>query len=109
MAVQHLSGAGWTVLARNYRTGRKEVDIVARKAGLVIFVEVKTRSGLGFGHPLEAITYKKRREIAEVARGWLAHNRGVADSVRFDAISVIARVGSAPLLEHWPDAWRNGA
>ena len=108
IAARHLVQAGWIILDRNFRAGRKEVDIVARQDGMVIFVEVKTRRSLGCGHPLEAITHKKRREIAEVARHWLSRNPGAAQSVRFDAISVLAAERSAPLVEHLTDAWRVG-
>ena len=61
LAADHLVRAGWTVLHRNFRLGKKEIDLVARRGEVVAFVEVKTRGGRGYGHPLEAITWKKRR------------------------------------------------
>ena len=58
LAAEHLVRGGWTVLHRNVRLGHKEIDLVARRGEVVAFVEVKTRGGLGYGHPLESITAK---------------------------------------------------
>ena len=83
------------------------MDIIASKSGVLAFVEVKSRSNGNYGHPLDAITPAKRREIAGVARDWL---RGRALSpgtlIRFDAVSVFWRAGRRPEVSHLPDAWR---
>ncbi len=71
LAARHLAERGWTVTHRNFRMGRKEIDLVARRGEVVAFVEVKTRAGRGYGHPLEAVTWKKRREIGQVAQAWI--------------------------------------
>jgi putative endonuclease len=71
LAAEHLERAGWTILARNFGVGHRGVDLVARRGEVVAFVEVKTRAGLGYGHPLEAITALKRREIQRVAQIWV--------------------------------------
>ena len=68
LAERHLKEMGWRVLDRNVRFVRKEMDLVVEKDGLVAFVEVKGRSGPAFGHPLEAITRKKRKAISVAAR-----------------------------------------
>ena len=109
LATQHLCSAGWTVLARNYRFGRREVDLVVRKGPLLAFVEVKTRAGGGCGHPEEAVTGKKRRYIEAVAAEYLVRN-GYADSlVRFDVITIeVASDGRVTRLQHLEDAWRPG-
>ena len=65
LAADHLERAGWTILARNYRIGRNEIDLVARRGEVVAFVEVKTRATTTMGHPFESITEKKQREIAK--------------------------------------------
>ncbi|HET6230277.1 MAG TPA: YraN family protein [Longimicrobiaceae bacterium] len=106
IAARHLSAAGWAVLARNFRLGHKEIDLVARRGEVVAFVEVKTRAGLGFGHPLEAITAKKRREIQQVAGAWIERNGAPGDTYRFDAVSVLVRGGGEPVIDHVEDAWR---
>ena len=110
-AARLLEGKGWRILARNYRFGRREVDLVARRGDVVAFVEVKTRAGPGYGSPLEAITRLKRREVEAVAEQFLTVHRLRHLCVRFDAVAV--RVfreggGAAARVEHVEDAWRPG-
>jgi putative endonuclease len=100
----YLLARGWTIAAQNYRFGRREVDIVARKGNLVAFVEVKTRAGDGFGTPEEAVTRLKRREIEIVAREYLCRHRLDDVDVRLDVISV--SVGRRARIDHIEDAWR---
>ncbi|HVG44013.1 MAG TPA: YraN family protein [Longimicrobium sp.] len=106
LAAEHLERAGWTVLARNFRVGHREVDLVARRGEVVAFVEVKTRAGLGYGHPLEAITAAKRREIEHVARIWVQRHGRPGDVYRYDAVAVLILAGAEPSIEHVEDAWR---
>ncbi|MBX6362240.1 MAG: YraN family protein [Gemmatimonadetes bacterium] len=106
LAAAHLEARGWTILARNFRLGRNEVDLVARRGRVVAFIEVKSRSGPGFGHPLDAITRSKRREIERVARAWVARHGRPGDVYRFDAVAVVARAGRPQELVHVEDAWR---
>jgi putative endonuclease len=106
IAAEHLERAGWQVLHRNFRLGHKEVDLVARRGEVVAFVEVKTRAGLGYGHPLESITARKRREIFTVAGAWIERFGAEGDTYRFDAVSVLVRGGGEPQVEHVEDAWR---
>jgi putative endonuclease len=96
------------ILNRNYRFGHREIDLIVRRDDLVAFVEVKTRAGPGYGHPLEAITALKRREVERVARYWLRHHGHPGTLYRFDAVSVALRSGGDPLIEHIPNAWRLG-
>lgn len=105
LAARHLERAGWSIESRNFRFGRKEVDLVARRDEVVAFVEVKTRSGLGYGHPLEAITWRKRREIRQVAEAWIDRHGRPGDSYRFDAVAVLFRGPGPPAVEHVENAW----
>jgi putative endonuclease len=105
LAAEFLERAGWATLHRKFRVGRKEVDLVARRGGVVAFIEVKTRSGVAFGHPLEAITRHKQRTIREVASGWIERFGDDADEYRFDAVSILFNAGSAPRLEYLENAW----
>lgn len=108
-AARFLEGRGWRVVCRNYRFGRREVDLVVRRDDVLAFVEVKTRAGEGFGGAMEAITWRKRREIEAVAAHFLA-TRGMADvAIRFDAVAVTLLPESHVVrVEHVPDAWRPG-
>ena len=103
-ATSFLHKRGYRILARNFRIGRKEIDIIARVANTVAFIEVKARSGAGCGHPLEAITWKKRREIMQVAEAWMDRHGHSALTFRFDAIAVIWR-GEHYTIEHIENAW----
>jgi len=98
---------GWTVLERNYRFGRREVDLVVRRGGLVAFVEVKTRAGTGYGAPEEAVTRLKRREIEAVAGDFLWRHRLDDVDVRFDVVAIVVGPGRRVIrIEHLEDAWR---
>ena len=108
-ACAYLEQRGWTILARNYRFGRREVDVVARRGSVVAFVEVKTRAGVGYGAPLEAVTRLKRREIEAVAGQYVARHRLIGVDIRFDAVSIVVeRPGARARIEHVEDAWRPG-
>jgi putative endonuclease len=108
MAARFLAARGWIILHRNYRIGHREIDLVARSGEVVAFVEVKTRGGLGYGHPLYAITWKKRREIQKVALAWIDRHGAPRDVYRFDAIAILLPAGGQPVIEHVEDAWRLG-
>jgi putative endonuclease len=106
LAARYLEERGWRILERNYRCGHREIDLIARREDCVAFVEVKGRHAAWQGDALEAITWRKRREIERVARQWLARFGRPGLTCRFDAIAV--RVGHAGQreIEHVPDAWR---
>ncbi|NJD11616.1 MAG: YraN family protein [Gemmatimonadetes bacterium] len=107
LAASYLERRGWTILERNWRAGHKEIDLIAVRAGVLAFVEVKARRRRTFGHPLDAIGRVKRRELALAARAWLAR-AGPAQCAdcRFDAIWVIGDPDGAHELEHVAGAWR---
>jgi putative endonuclease len=104
----HLSDRGWQILARNVRFQRREIDLVVRRDGVVAFVEVKGRRGGAYGHPLEAITWRKRREIEAVAGWWIERFGEPGLSYRFDAVSVERSRDGRLSLHHVEDAWRPG-
>lgn len=105
LAAEYLAERGWRVLARNYRAGPKEIDIVAARDGVVAFVEVKTRSTTTGGGALEPIRRLKQRAVVAAARRWMHENRQRAQVYRFDAVGVALKGGRA-IIEHVPDAWR---
>jgi len=83
------------------------VDVIARRGRVVAFIEVKTRGSAGFGSPLEAVTWTKRREIVRVARAWMDRYGQPSDVYRFDVIGIRLTAGT-PELEHVEDAFRPG-
>jgi putative endonuclease len=103
-AARHLTDAGMTILDRNWRpagTGiRGELDLVARDGDALVIVEVKTRSGTGFGAPAESVTWQKTQRIRRLALAWLAAHPGQGNaSIRFDVISVL-RTARGVTVEH---------
>jgi putative endonuclease len=106
-AAAFLEQRGWRVLDRRFRMGRLEIDLVARRGTLVAFIEVKTRTGSGFGSPLEAVGWRKRREITLVASSWMERHGLGRCTYRFDVIGVTLSHGK-PAIEHVEDAFRPG-
>lgn len=87
------------ILDRNWRAGRRELDLVARDGDVVAFVEVKTR-GPGPAAPLEAIGRAKRRDLRRAAEAWIHGHPGVGREFRFDAVGVRLLPGEPPEVEH---------
>jgi putative endonuclease len=107
VARELLARAGWRILERGYRLGRREIDLIARRGSLIAFVEVKTRSGVGWGTPEEAVTLRKRREIEIVARDYLMRHARDWTDVRFDVVSIVTGPGRRVIrCDHLEDAWR---
>ena len=105
LAVQHLQQAGYEVLARNWRCRDGEIDIVARAGPVLCFVEVKTRSGLAFGEPAEAVTWQKAQRLRLLAGRWLSAHRSPGWSdLRFDVVSVL-RTPQGPTVTHLEGAF----
>jgi putative endonuclease len=88
-------------LTRNWRCREGELDLVAARARCVVFCEVKTRAGTGFGTGAEAVTGEKQRRLRRLATRWLGEeppSGGFAD-VRFDVASVTLLPGADPDIE----------
>ena len=82
VAAAHLEAQGLVVLERQYRFERAEVDLVCfepatayEQGGELVFVEVKTRTGLGYGRPEEAVTEAKQRQVIRAAQAYLHERR----------------------------------
>jgi putative endonuclease len=100
IAAVYLSDLGLQILDRNWRCREGELDIVAREAGALVFCEVKTRRGTGFGHPVEAVTFAKQRRLRTLAQRWLAAHDEHAPEVRFDVVGVLVRRDLPALVTH---------
>jgi putative endonuclease len=107
LAHRYLRKVGFTVVARNYRPGAdSEVDIVARRGDLLVFVEVKTRTSAESGHPDRAIDLEKQQHIARAARSYVTRAGIDWNRVRFDTIAVI--LSHPPSIVHHEDAFFHG-
>ena len=101
-AAAFLTDAGYRLVERNWRCPQGEIDIIAERAGEVVFVEVKTRSSLAFGHPFEAITAAKLARLRRLAAAWCGQATMRPTRIRIDAIAVTAAPGLPPVIEHRP-------
>ena len=93
-AAAHLEARGYRIDARNVRAGGVEIDLVARRRDLVVFVEVKTRRSARHGAGAEAVGWRKRRRLVAGARAWLAAHGRHARRARFDVIEWTVEMGS---------------
>ena len=89
LAAELLVRNGWTILHRNWRFGRREIDIIGRRGRTIAFVEVKARRSVTRGHPLESIDWRKRRDLAIAASGWIDRHGRPGYEYRFDAVHVV--------------------
>lgn len=100
VAASFLTQAGWQVVDRNWRGPSGELDIVALHGSELIIVEVKTRSGDGFGHPAEAVTPAKLARLRRLAGQWLDAHDLHPTGVRIDVIAVRTARSGAASVEH---------
>lgn len=100
LAVRFLQRAGCEILGRNWRCARGEIDVVVRDGSTLVFVEVKTRTGLAFGHPLEALTERKVARLRSLAGLWRQAHPTVHGDVRIDAIGVVVPRNAPYTIEH---------
>ena len=95
--------AGYEIVDRNWRCREGELDLVVARGDEIVFCEVKTRRGVAFGAPVEAVTVTKQRRLRVLAIRWLGEHpdrrtRG-AGTLRFDVASVLAVRGTAPVID----------
>lgn len=100
LAARYLEQQGMVVISRNWRCDVGEIDIIAREELTLVFCEVKTRSGVQFGHPLEAISDRKIRRLRRLALRWLDERSIHAPVVRFDVVGIVQPQRGASDLTH---------
>lgn len=90
IATKYLKRHGYKVLERNFRSRRwGEIDIVATKDGVLVFVEVKTREGMAYGEPVEAVTPFKIQALKRAGQYYKAEHPDLPDALRIDVVSII--------------------
>ena len=95
LACAELEKRGYVIVDRRFRTRCGELDIVARDGAVLVFVEVKARSGSNFGTPLESVTRQKQQRLSRMAASYLSVKR-LSDDVacRFDVVSILEQQGT---------------
>jgi putative endonuclease len=100
IAAAYLTDSGLRLLDRNWRCREGELDLVAREGDALVFCEVKTRRGTGYGQPVEAVGRAKQRRLRTLAQRWLAAHDEHAPELRFDVVGVLVRPARPALVTH---------
>jgi putative endonuclease len=95
---------GFEIVEKNYRNRMSEIDLIVRKDRMLIFVEVKTRSGTSFGMPEEFVNVTKARLIMRAAEHYIFDKDWLFD-IRFDIISILIQPNGTPDIYHIEDAF----
>lgn len=104
VAELYLQKKGYKLVERNYRCSGGELDLIVLDRRVVVFVEVKTRTGIGFGSPLEAVEFHKQRRMIRAAQFFLAEKNLQQRDARFDVVGV-SWPGREPVVEHIENAF----
>ena len=104
VAERWLRRKGWRIVQRRFRNGHRDIDLVAERDGLIAFVEVKARKGTEFGLPVEAVNWRKQRELSRSAHVWIERHGRPDESYRFDVIGVLVE-GSLVRVRHVENAF----
>lgn len=104
IATQFLNDLGYTVLERNWRFSKAEVDIIAKDKKILVFVEVKSKTYSYYGAPEESISSHKERLIIDAA-GVYMEQIGHDWEIRFDIISILFDKQMNPTISHFKDAF----
>jgi putative endonuclease len=105
LAAEYLLAAGYRIISRNHRNRYGEIDIIARVAKTLVFVEVKTRKNDLFSHPSEAVTIRKQIQISKVAMDYLSKNNLAEVSSRFDVVAILLPDIGPPQIDLIQDAF----
>ena len=98
---QFLVDRNYQILDRNWRAREGEIDIVALSPdGKIVFVEVKTRSSVAYGDPLEAISNDKAMRIQRLALAWLATHQRLGGDFRIDAAGILVSRAGAITIDY---------
>ncbi|KAA6441396.1 YraN family protein [Dyadobacter flavalbus] len=103
-AAAFLKQKGYDIVEKNYRNNHLEIDLIVRKDKMLIFVEVKTRSGTGFGMPEQFVNAAKARLVMKAAEQYIYDNDWHFD-IRFDIISILIQQNGKSNILHIEDAF----
>ena len=102
LAADYLQRKGYTIIERDWKSGRRDLDIVAKNGDVIVFVEVKTRCNSLYGQPEEAVDYRKLQSLQQAINHYIKF-RHISQEVRFDIISIVGTIGTEPDIQHIQD------
>lgn len=104
-AINHMKKDGYKVIHKNWRHRRLEVDLICKKDGMLVFVEVKTRSSSKYGQPEAFVDAAKQRHLLNAADAY-CYTTDYASEIRFDIIAVVLnQKQEVKDIKHFPDAF----
>jgi putative endonuclease len=104
IAARYLERSGWQIVARRFRSGRRDIDVIAQQGDVIAFVEVKARSGDDFGDPVEAVNHRKQRELTKSAQTWIDRHGRNGEVYRFDVMGILLKERRV-FVRHIPSAF----
>lgn len=106
LARQYLTARGYRVLEENFRCRLGEIDLIAQEGKTICFIEVKARRSLAQGQPYEAVNFRKKRKLSQMAVFYLKHKfNSLEIPSRFDVISIVQDKNNAPSIQHIKSAF----
>ena len=105
IAADYLKRLGYSIQERNYRCRQGEIDIVAWNGAVLVFVEVRTRTGNDLGAPLESVNRRKQDKITSVAVVYVQEHQVRDTELRFDVVAVTWGPDRCPAVAHVPGAF----
>ena len=99
LAFHYLKKKGYKVLLRNYESPLGEIDLIAKEKGVLVFIEIKTRSSDAMGSPAESVTHLKRHQIVKTAQYYVKRYGIHHVPCRFDVVSVWMPNDAEPVIE----------
>lgn len=102
LAAEYLQRKGYTIVERNWKSGHRDIDLIALDGKTLVFVEVKTRRNCLFGSPEEAIDYRKLKNL-QLAVNHYVKSHNIHSQIRFDIISIVGVLGHETEIEHFED------
>ena len=108
LASCYLGRRGYKILLRNYENVLGEIDLIAKEKGALVFIEVKTRSSLSMGLPLEGVTFRKRAKMVRVAQYYMKRYGIKNLPCRFDVVSILILPGQEPQIDVIQNAFCEG-
>lgn len=103
VATDYLQRKGYVIMERDWKSGHRDIDIIATKTDTVVFVEVKTRRNRVFGDPEEAIDYMKLRNLRAAINHYVNYKH-IHQEIQFDAITIVGTPeGGEPEITHIED------
>ena len=102
LASKYREEKGYTIVERDWKSGRRDIDIIALDDDVVVFVEVKTRRNRLYGEPEESVDYHKLQNLQQAISHYVKFKH-IRQEIRFDIISIVGTVGTDPDIQHIQD------